>query len=169
MQVTLIITTFNWPQSLVLSLKSIEKQTMIPDEIIIADDGSNEKTQESLSKFQESSSLNIIHSWQKDMGFRAAASRNRAIAKSSGEYIILIDGDMLLHPYFVQDHLFNSEQGFYIQGSRVLINKKQSKKTLNQQKIDYSFFTFGLKNRKNAIHSNLMSRIFTILVKKLSE
>ena len=42
--------------------------------------------------------MNIIHSWQEDNGFRAARSRNKAIFKSSGDYIVLIDGDIILHP-----------------------------------------------------------------------
>ena len=42
MKLTLVITTYNWPEalSLELVLKSIENQTVIPDEVVIADDGS---------------------------------------------------------------------------------------------------------------------------------
>ncbi len=64
-----------------------------------------------LTIFQTTSSLNIIHSWQPDNGFRAAKSRNKAIAKSREEYIVLIDGDMILHSEFVQDHINNAETG----------------------------------------------------------
>ena len=87
MRVSLIITTYNWPESLILVLMSIENQTIMPQEVIIADDGSTVETQEIISKFQKDSKLNIIHSWQKDNGFRAAKSRNKAIAKSSGDYL----------------------------------------------------------------------------------
>ena len=76
MRLSLIITTYNWPDSLVLTLKSIENQTISPDDIIIADDGSTDETQEVIAKFQQGSELNIIHSWQEDIGFRAAESRN---------------------------------------------------------------------------------------------
>ena len=51
MRLSLIITTYNWPDSLVLTLKSIENQTISPDEVIIADDGSTDETQEVISKF----------------------------------------------------------------------------------------------------------------------
>ena len=90
MRLTLVITTYNWPESLELVLKSVENQTIIPDEVIIADDGSAFETQEFINWFQQDSELNIIHSWQEDIGFRAAKSRNKAIFKSTGDYIILI-------------------------------------------------------------------------------
>ena len=44
MKTTLIITTYNWPEALELVLISILNQSIVPDEIIIADDGSTNKT-----------------------------------------------------------------------------------------------------------------------------
>ena len=161
MKLSLIITTYNWPDSLVLTLKSIENQTISPDEIIIADDGSTYETQEVIDKFQKDSELNIIHSWQEDMGFRAAKSRNKAIVKSTGDYIILIDGDMILHHKFIQDHISQAQSGYFIQGSRVLLLEEETKRTLFEKKIKFSFFSVGLKNRKNAIYSKFLSRIFS--------
>ena len=111
MKLTLIITTYNWPESLLLVIESVKHQSIIPDEIIIADDGSLEDTRDLIIKFQKNSNLNIIHSWQKDIGFRAARSRNNAIFRSSGDYIVLIDGDTILHTNFVQDHIASSEHG----------------------------------------------------------
>ena len=103
MRVSLIITTYNRPDALMLVLQSIANQTKLPEEVIIADDGSDNNTKELITNFQESSSFNIVHSWQEDKGFRAANSRNKAIAISNFEYIVLVDGDMILHPKFIQD------------------------------------------------------------------
>ena len=161
MRLTLIITTYNWPDSLELVLESIESQTITPDEVIVADDGSAAETKAVVSRFQEDSDLNIIHSWQKDKGFRVAKSRNKAIVKSSGDYIILVDGDLILHRKFIQDHVNNSEANYFVQGSRVLLTEEETNKILDSKKIIFSFFSSGLKNRKNAIHSNLMSKFFS--------
>ena len=161
MRLTLVITTYNWPESLELVLKSIENQSITPDEVVIADDGSAFETQELLNEFQQDSELNIIHSWQEDIGFRAARSRNKAILKSTGDYIILIDGDMILHPEFIEDHIDNAKPGFFAQGSRVLLSKDITKKAIDKQRLKFSFFSNGLKNRKNSIHSKLLSIIFS--------
>ena len=53
MKISLIITTFNWPESLLLVLESIRHQSLMPDEIIIADDGSNDSTRRLISSFNK--------------------------------------------------------------------------------------------------------------------
>ena len=161
MRVSLIITTYNWPESLILVLMSIENQTIAPEEVIIADDGSTIETKEIIAKFQKDSKLNIIHSWQEDIGFRAAKSRNKAMAKSSGDYIILIDGDIILHPKFVQDHVNNAKVGYFMQGSRVLLSQDITEQIIISNRISFSFFSKGMKGRKNSIHSNFLSKIFS--------
>ena len=161
MKLTLIITTYNWPESLLLVIEGIKRQTILPDEVIIADDGSTKETKDLINNFKKDTDLNIIHSWQEDMGFRAARSRNNAIFKSSGDYIVLIDGDTILHTNFVKDHIANAESGFFVQGSRALLSEKQTKKALAEKIVNFSFFSSELKNRKNAIYSKLLSSIFS--------
>ena len=53
MRVSLIITTYNRPDALLLVLRSIEDQTRLPEEVIIADDGSNQYAQKFVSDFQK--------------------------------------------------------------------------------------------------------------------
>ena len=161
MKLTLIITTYNWPDALLLVLKSVKNQTILPYEVVIADDGSDQATIDLISSFKQDSNLNIIHSWQEDIGFRVARSRNNAIFKSSGDYIVLIDGDVILHPKFLQDHIANAEIGYFVQGSRALISKDQTNYFIDEKKIYFSLFSAGLKNRKNSIHSGLLSKIFS--------
>ena len=160
MKLTLIITTYNWPESLLLVIESIKRQTILPDEVIIADDGSTKETKDLINNFKKDTNLNIVHSWQEDIGFRAARSRNNAIFKSSGDYIVLIDGDIILHPNFVKDHIASAELGHFVQGSRALLSKKETKKALAKKIVNFSFFSLELKNRKNAIYSKLLSSIF---------
>ena len=161
MRVSLIITTYNRPDALLLVLRSIEGQITLPDEVIIADDGSHRESQKLITDFRQSSNLNIIHSWQEDKGFRAAKSRNKAISKSNGDYIVLIDGDMILHPEFINDHINQAQPSYFVQGSRVLLTQDKTKQTLDQQKINFSLLSNGLQNRKNAFHSNILSKLFS--------
>ena len=161
MSVSLIITTYNRPDALLLVLRSIEGQVTLPDEVIIADDGSHRESQKLITDFRQSSNLNIIHSWQEDKGFRAAKSRNKAISKSNGDYIVLIDGDMILHPEFINDHINQAQPSFFVQGSRVLLTEDKTNQTLDQQKINFSLLSNGLQNRNNAFHSNILSTLFS--------
>jgi glycosyltransferase involved in cell wall biosynthesis len=161
MKLSLIITTYNWPESLFLVLESIKYQKILPDEVIIADDGSKKNTERLIKYFNKNSEINFTHSWQEDLGFRAARSRNKAIYKSSGDYIVLIDGDTILHDNFIKDHIENAEPGYFVQGSRVLISKNKTNKLLSKKNANVSFFSLGLKNRRYSIHSKLLSLLFS--------
>jgi len=156
---SLIITTYNWKKALELVLLSVLNQNLLPNEIIVADDGSSDDTKQLIEKIKKESNINIIHSWQEDDGFRAASSRNKAIAKASGEYIILIDGDMILHPDFVKDHLNYATEGLFIQGSRILLTEEKSKCVLNNKQIIFSLFDWGLQNRKNRLKCSLLTNL----------
>ena len=161
MLISLIVTTYNRPDVLSLVLKSIENQVMKPFEVIVADDGSDKRTQRVLEDCSNKLSFKIIHSFQRYKGFRASRSRNKAIAKANGDYIILIDGDMILHNEFIKDHHRNAKPWFFIQGSRVLLSELKTKLILKKREVFLSFFSSELQNRKNAIHSNILSSLFS--------
>ena len=127
---SLVITTYNWPEALKACLNSVLEQTVKPREVIIADDGSRQETIDLVKDFQKSYPwLNIIHSWQEDDGFRLSMSRNKAINCASGKYLIIIDGDLILEKHFIQDHIENMEKGYFVQGSRVIVDEKSFEKS----------------------------------------
>ncbi|MCI9054617.1 MAG: glycosyltransferase [Muribaculaceae bacterium] len=119
MKVTLLISTYNRPDALNVVLDSVSRQTRMPDEIVVCDDGSGPDTAAVIERWRKRMSAPLIHVWQPDEGFRLAASRNKGIAASTGDYIIQIDGDVMLDRHFVADHARKAVPGFYIKGSRV--------------------------------------------------
>ena len=46
MSIALIITTYNWPQALDAILATVKQQSLTPQQVIIADDGSTSETAE---------------------------------------------------------------------------------------------------------------------------
>ncbi len=161
MKVSLIITTYNRPDALKLVLKSALTQHRLPHEIVVADDGSGEETANVIREAAKESLVPILHAWQEDEGFRAAMSRNRAAAMSSGEYIVMIDGDMVLHPLFIKDHIEAAEPGTFVQGGRVLLNEEATKEAVIKSRISFSIFSKSIKNRKNALRCPLLSSLFS--------
>lgn len=164
MTCSLIITTYNWKEALEVVLLSALKQTTLPNEIIIADDGSKDDTKELINQIAKISTIPIIHSWQEDQGFRLSRSRNLAIAKASSEYIIVSDGDMILDPHFVEDHLLHAEPNTYIQGSRVLLSPQLTANTLlSKNFIKPSLFSNLYTNKLNSIRNIIFSKIFGLI------
>jgi glycosyltransferase involved in cell wall biosynthesis len=161
MKISLIITTYNWKEALRLSLESCLQQTLQPAEIIIADDGSGPDTAAVIANFAARSPIPVIHSWQEDQGFRLAASRNKAIAKSSGDYIILIDGDILLERHFIADHAHFARPKSFVQGTRVLLSAALSQHILAQACLPKSFCRNDVENKKNCIRSKVLSWLFS--------
>ncbi len=105
---SLLISTYNWPRALELCLKSVFYQIHMPDEILIADDGSTKDTKELIDSYRPLINVPIKHIWHEDQGFRKTLILNEAIRQGSHEYIIQTDGDIILHPNFIMDHLINS-------------------------------------------------------------
>lgn len=160
MKVSLIITTYNWTEALSVVLKSVETQRVLPYEVIIADDGSKEDTRKCIENLQNKFPIPLIHSWQEDLGFRAAKSRNKAVAKASGDYIVFIDGDIVLHHNFIKDHIRVARKNYFIQGGRAKLTQKRSAVVLLKKSLP-SFFSSGIKNRKNTISNVFLSAIFS--------
>lgn len=161
MQISLIITTYNWKEALQLSLLSVLSQTILPLEIVVADDGSGQETADLVREFASSSSVPVIHSWQEDRGFRSARSRNKAIAKAKGEYIILIDGDIVLEPNFIADHRTFASPGYFVQGTRALLGPELSALALRNGNLRLPFWARGVENKKNCLRSVLLARLFS--------
>ncbi|MBW2156165.1 MAG: glycosyltransferase family 2 protein [Deltaproteobacteria bacterium] len=126
MKTSVIITTYNRPDMLLKVLEGLEYQTRSADEVIVADDGSGAQTKEIVHRFVQSFMYPLYHVWQEDRGFRAARVRNKAINKSDGQYIILLDGDCIPGKHFIRDHLSLAKKGFFFQGKRILINRRLS-------------------------------------------
>lgn len=124
MDISVVITTYNRPNALQQVLRALFRQSQLPVEIVIADDGSAQITAKVISDLKKQSPCMLKHIWQPDQGFRAAAARNKAVAETTGQYIIFLDGDCIPLPNFVERHQEFSGAGFFVAGNRVLLSEK---------------------------------------------
>ena len=168
MKISLVISTYNWPEALEIVLLSVLKQSTTADEIIIADDGSKIETKNLIKLYNDKHKLNLHHIWHHDIGFRKTKILNRAICKAKGDYIIQIDGDIVLHKHFIKDHKKTAKKGYFIHGSRVFLNKRLTAKTLINNITKFSFFNIEITNRLNAIRITCLSKIISVRNKNLN-
>jgi glycosyltransferase involved in cell wall biosynthesis len=162
LKTALLVSTYNWPEALQLVLDSIKSQTILPHEILIADDGSTEETKVLIELFSNSVNIPVIHSWQEDKGFRKSKILNKTIAKSNADYIIQIDGDCILHKNFVEDHIKNALTNTYLYGSRVNILPTYVIEVLKNKIINFTFFSKEIKNKTRSIYLPFLSSFFKI-------
>ncbi|HEC1747465.1 glycosyltransferase [Campylobacter sp. IFREMER_LSEM_CL1846] len=161
----LIITTYNQKERLALVLDSVKNLEPLPDEVLIADDGSREDTVKLIQAYQKDFPCKLEHIWQEDKGFRLSEIRNKAIKASKSEYIIVIDGDMVLEKSFVADHLKFAQKKVFLQGSRVILNEKESKELLSKNDFSLAFNKKGFKNQRNIFLAKCIYK-FSKLAKK---
>ena len=95
MNVSAVIPTFNRGHCLLRAINSVLAQTTPVDEIIVVDDGSDDKTYDLLVKSElldmRGQLPNIRYLYQENKGVSAA--RNLGIKEAENEYIALLDSD----------------------------------------------------------------------------
>ncbi len=161
--ISVVVTTYNWPEALEKTLRALAAQDVLPLEVIVADDGSGDATRDCLHRVAEDYPVPLRHCWQPDEGFRAALARNRAIAATSGDYVVLLDGDMLPHPKFVADHRAAARRGSFVQGMRVLTTAAARERLLRSAAPYPGFFDPGIERRRHTLRIPWLARLAAAL------
>lgn len=101
--VTAIVPTYNRSSYLREALDSILAQTVLPQEIIVVDDGSTDDTAEILKSFP-----NTRYIYQKNQG--PSSARNTGILEANGTWIAFLDSDDLWLPTKIQRQLEEAQK-----------------------------------------------------------
>jgi len=122
----LVVNTYNQPDYLRRLLNALSRQTQLPHEVVLADDGSDDQTRAAFEDWAARQSFPCCRVWQEHAGFRRARVLNLAIARATSAYLVFQDGDTIPHPAFVADHLRLARPGAFVQGHRALIEQAGS-------------------------------------------
>lgn len=133
MKTAVIVTTYNRADALAAVLEAYRTQDTEAFELLIADDGSTDETRDLVLRFAADAPFAVHHVWQEDKGFRAAAVRNRALAKTAADYVIFSDGDCVPPPFFVSRHVALAERGYFLAGNRMLLSETFTREVLAQR------------------------------------
>jgi glycosyltransferase involved in cell wall biosynthesis len=159
--ISVIVTTYNWPEALGACLQSLLDQQDRNFEILIADDGSNEVTGLLIADFKKTSTINIQHIYQADQGFRAGTIRNKAVAVSSGDYLVFVDGDCVIFPHFIAHHRQLAEAHFFVPGNRILLSKLYTLQVLQTKiALHHQSLIFFLKQRLKGHINRLLPLLY---------
>ena len=113
--VAVIISVYKDLEALKLIINSLQSQTRVPNEIIIAEDAQHSEIKEYLDSLTYD---NVIHLSHKDIGWRKEKILNDAIKIAKSDYLIFIDGDCVPYVNFVQAQLELSEKNTALCGRR---------------------------------------------------
>jgi glycosyltransferase involved in cell wall biosynthesis len=111
-KVSVVITCYNHGSFLAEAIRSVQRQTYQPIEIIVVDDGSTDNTSEVAKGFPE---VNYI--FQRNAGLSAA--RNTGVTASLGKYIVFLDADDWLYTEAIAinlNHLKRNKNCVFVSG-----------------------------------------------------
>lgn len=98
MQISVVIPLYNKKESIMEALDSVFKQTVLPDEIVIVNDGSTDGS-DNIIELLNHPLVRLIH--QKNGGVSAA--RNAGIDTAKNEWIALLDADDVWKPDYLKE------------------------------------------------------------------
>ena len=133
MKIAVIPATYNRPDALAALLEGYIAQDYADFEVIVADDGSGPATREVVGRCQARARFRIDHVWQENKGYRAAAIRNQAVARTDADYIIYTDQDCVPPPDFLSRHARLAEPGWFVAGNRILTTQACAERILAER------------------------------------
>lgn len=108
-KITVIVTLYNrleYARNMILALLN---QTKMIDELIFADDGSRDDVKDVIGDLIERCPFTIKKTYQADLNFRAARSRNNGAREASGDFLIFLDQDVIFSNNFIEK-IYNARQ-----------------------------------------------------------
>lgn len=99
MSISVILTVLNEENNIGHLLEAMNNQSVIPNEIVIVDAGSTDKTVEIIQGFKDKLNINLVIS----KGVNIAEGRNIAIKMASYPVIAVIDGGAIPDRYWVEE------------------------------------------------------------------
>lgn len=125
-EVSVVISTYNQPEWLEKVLWGYEAQTERRFEVVVADDGSDERTRLLLERIVPQVGYSIRHVWHADLGFRKCRIVNQGIVATRAEYLLVTDGDCIPRRDFLATHLRMRRPGYFLSGGAVRLSMELS-------------------------------------------
>lgn len=108
MKISVIIPVYNRLEHLRAGILCLMKQDIMPDELIISDDGSSQNVLDFIGDLISKIPFKVVHVYHEDKGFRKTRALNNAVRISEGKLLIFCDQDLI----FGEDYIKNIVQSY---------------------------------------------------------
>lgn len=166
-KITVIIPIYNSEKYLVRCLDSIINQSLKEIQIILINDGSNDKSGEICDQYcRLDSRVNVIH--KKNEGVSVA--RNIGIRLAKGEYIIFIDSDDWIEKEMLKRMLDVIEkENVDVVKCDYKINSSNNHETKNKSNIEFGLYNKDKINNEllpSILNNKLRTYVYLLLIRK---
>jgi len=124
-ELAVLISSFQRPQHLARVLASLECQQGVEGrfEVVVTDDGSIDSTREVVERFASRVKFPVRFTSHPHQGYQLARCRNEGVAVTQSPYLLFLDGDCLMPPTHLQQHLRRRATGVVLGGYCCLLDR----------------------------------------------
>jgi glycosyltransferase involved in cell wall biosynthesis len=159
MKLSIIIPSYNAQQHLAGCLDSIFKQYGDETEVIVVDCSKHEKVEEICSNYDEVKFIKVKNR------FNPGEGRNIGAKSSVGEYLIFIDGDVVLDAFAIRNIIGHIDKGLKIFGAALELNVKANNSFTAH--IEHHYFNHESQSTRKFKDRANLSSAFMVIEKSL--
>lgn len=164
--ISLIVSSFERPANLLRCLHSIAAQKGLNGriEVVVADDGSRDETEDLIRQFGRSVDFPIKYTLHEHDGFRLSQCRNEGMLASTADYLLFTDADCVLPSDHVSIHLQSRRRGRVVAGHCYRLDAEASDRLCVERIRSGNLFPL-LKRRevRRAYWKGIKSRAYELL------
>ena len=127
---SLIVSTADNSDALNLVLAWIRRLSFAPREVIVADESTDEQAAAVVEHWLQKLECPVNRIVAAQPGLSRAPVLNQAVRAVTGDYVIFIDGDCLLHRDLIADHVRHAAEKTFVQGRRAGVRARYVRRIL---------------------------------------
>jgi GT2 family glycosyltransferase len=144
-EISLLVSSYNRAEHLRRALLSIASQKGVEGkiEVVVTDDGSTDHSHDVVRRYRNSVSFPVAMTTHPHASFQLARCRNEGVAASKAPYLLFLDGDCVLPPDHVSQHLAARKKNVVMAGDCARLDQAAST-AINDEQIrcgDFARFT----------------------------
>ena len=165
--ISVIVTTYERPEHLHRSLLSLSLQRGMryPMELVVADDGSTDRTAEVADRFARSAPFPVKFVTQEHDGFRAARVRNNGVRAAAGRYLVFVDGDCVVPPDYLKQHLRARRPGWAWSGDSYRLDEATSHRVDDEAIMSGSFVRLVPRDQRRRLWRRWLKDRFYVAIR----
>lgn len=162
-----IIPVYNRSENLKKCLCSLNSQSILIDEAVLSDDGSQEDIPSAIKEILPELKFKVKYVRQEDKGFRAAKCRNNGIRESKGEYLIFIDQDLVFTRNYVRSFVERKSRHSFLVAYPVRLTGEQSLRLTYDMIRDANYDLLLLPGQVRKIRRQYLEDGFEYILKRI--
>jgi glycosyltransferase involved in cell wall biosynthesis len=163
LELAVILTTYERPAHLVRSLTSLAMQRGMEGkfEVVVADDGSTDGTQNLVRKFTRNANFPLKWISHPHDGFRVALCRNDGVRASTAPYLLFTDSDCIFPADHLQKHLAARRPRLVRAGDCIRLDEEMTDRVDQAAIISGAFSRWGSRDeRQRLLHKRIKEQYY---------